>query len=86
MQNSNFVRSAGLWCIVGGAIAATGAIAGTIPSSVPVTNTKILTNIVKDFHGFDLFHLFIARKLMLFRFHPFFGVDTIQLRLLNALR
>jgi hypothetical protein len=38
MQNSNFVRSAGLWCIVGGAIAATGAIAGTIPSSVPVTN------------------------------------------------
>lgn len=39
MQNSNFIRSAGLWCIVGGVVAVVGAIVtNNIPSSVPVTN------------------------------------------------
>ena len=39
MQNSNFIRSAGLLCIIGGAIVVVGAIVtGNTPSSVPVTN------------------------------------------------
>lgn len=39
MQNSDFIRSAGLWCIVGGVIAVAGAImTATIPPSVPVTD------------------------------------------------
>lgn len=39
MQNSNFIRSAGLWCIVGAVIATVGAIVtATIPSTVPVNN------------------------------------------------
>jgi hypothetical protein len=43
MQNSHFVRSAGLWCIAGGIIAVVGAtVTATIPSSVPSTDLSYL--------------------------------------------